>query len=29
VYPLLAQLIGIMPEANQGNLSDTSAALAH
>ena len=29
VYPLLAQLIGITPEANQGNLSDTSATLAH
>ena len=29
MYPLLAQLIGIAPEANQGNLSDTSAALAH
>lgn len=29
VYPLLAQLVGITPEANQGNLADTSAALAH
>lgn len=29
VYPLLAQLIGITPEANQGNLADTRAALAH
>jgi predicted AlkP superfamily pyrophosphatase or phosphodiesterase len=27
VYPLLARLIGITPEANQGNLADTQAAL--
>lgn len=29
VYPLLADLIGITPETNQGNLADTQAALAH
>lgn len=28
VYPLLARLIGITPEANQGSLEDTAAALA-
>lgn len=28
VYPLLAQLIGVTPETNQGNLDDTRAALA-
>lgn len=29
VYPLLAQLIGITPEANQGELADTRTALAN
>ncbi|MEQ1820029.1 MAG: ectonucleotide pyrophosphatase/phosphodiesterase [Terricaulis sp.] len=29
VYPMLALLIGVTPEANQGNLADTSGALAH
>jgi predicted AlkP superfamily pyrophosphatase or phosphodiesterase len=28
VYPLLARLIGIQPEANQGNLADVEPALA-
>jgi len=28
VYPLLAQLIGVTPEANQGDIADTHAALA-
>lgn len=29
VYPLLAHLIGVTPEANQGSLADTEAALLH
>ncbi|MEZ5961259.1 MAG: hypothetical protein R3C30_12655 [Hyphomonadaceae bacterium] len=29
VYPLLSRLIGITPEANQGDIADVAPALAH